>query len=145
MDATSEPIFDSGGGEERAAENQDNGSRLGQEDTARPDLIWLDSPILITHAPTLTSAKLYGIYRPHTNIATISLIITHDGTDYRVVRYHKPVATLLPIDEERLGYIHNNMVNHFMNRYGNTTWEALLNKFTKWSHNQLYTDALRRL
>ena len=146
MDAGDEPIFDSHPSKERASTDQNDDQGMGEEHTAGPNLIvWLDKPLSLKHAPATTTAKLYGVYRRHTNIATISLIIEHDGTEYRAVRYHKPVSTLLPIDAERLGYIHNNMVHHFMRRYGDTTWSLLLKKFLKWNTNRLYADALCRL
>jgi hypothetical protein len=143
MDARNEFILNSRPGETGAEADKNDDQEVGVDDTARPDIVWLNNKLAITNSPPQTSAKLYGIYRPVDNMSTISLIIEHKGTEYRTVRYHKPVMTIFDIDEERLKIIHKNMVNNFMLKYSGIAWPKLLSKFLSWNTNRLYAEALQ--
>jgi len=106
--------------------------------------IWLDEQLAKGSTPARCSAKLLGVYEDDTHMVTISLVITHDGTEYRVVRLRREVNTIKSNDQERLRYLHRNMITHFLNKYRDAKFSEVVLKFLKWSTNPVHIQVLDR-
>jgi hypothetical protein len=116
-----------------------------ESDSQTKDIVWLDELININKKPPLTQVRLRGVYKHTDDKATITLIIVHDGTEYRVVRYHKPVSSALPATKERLLRRHRNMVNHFLNMHDNESWDKIRDKFLSWNRNPTYAHVISNI
>ena len=108
-------------------------------------LVWLRERFAKDSSPPHCSAELVGVYSPSDHMVTISLVITIDGTEYRTIRYHKPVAIKQSDDEiGRLRQLHRNMIAYMTQTYGRAEWQTIIKKFLKWSTNPTHKKVMQR-
>lgn len=107
--------------------------------------VWLDEPVALGSKAPGIAAKLCGVYDGQTHYVTIYLIITYNGTDYRVTRYHRQVNTLKENNIERLRYLHRNMTSHFLKEYRDSDLRSVMLKFLKWTKNPVHKKVLGEL
>jgi hypothetical protein len=107
-------------------------------------LIWLRER-LAKRSPPNCLAELVGVYDPLSRVITISLVLTIDGTEYRVVRCHKPVALRQTNDEiTELRILHRNMIAYMARTYGNAEWQTIVKKFIGWSTNPTHKTIMQK-
>jgi len=108
-------------------------------------LVWLREKLARNSNIPNCSAELIGVYDPISRVITISLVLTIDGTEYRVVRCHKPVVLRQTSDEiTELRNLHRNMIAHMIKTYGDVEWSVIVEKFLKWSTNPTHKAVMQR-
>lgn len=108
-------------------------------------LVWLREKLAKKSVVPDCSAELIGVYDPVARIITISLVLTIDGTEYRVIRCHKPVILRLTNDETtELRTLHRNMIAYMVQTYGDVEWSVIVKKFLKWSTNPAHRVIMQR-
>jgi hypothetical protein len=107
-------------------------------------LVWLREKLAKKSTIPDCLAELIGVYDPVSRIITISLVLTIDGTEYRVIRCHKPV-TLKQTDDEttELRNLHRNMIAYMIQTYGDIEWSVIVRKFLKWSTNPTHKAVMQ--
>lgn len=111
---------------------------MGSENPDRPSLsriIWLREELAKGSTPGNARAELVGSYDPLSHQVTISFVLTLEGTEYRVIRYHK---IIIAETAERLRQLHRNMITHAIKQYGDIAWPKLVEKFLRWSTNPVH-------
>ena len=111
---------------------------MGSENPDRPSLsriIWLREELAKGSTPGNAHAELVGAYDPSSHQVTISFVLTLEGTEYRVIRYHK---IIIAETAERLRQLHRNMIAHAIKQYGSMAWPKLIEKFLHWSTNPVH-------
>ena len=107
-------------------------------------LVWLRERLAKKSTIPNCSAELIGVYNPSNNVITISLVITIDGTEYRIVRCHEPVVMRQTDDEiTELRKMHRNMIAYMIQTYGEAEWSTVLKKFVKWSTNPVHKAVMQ--
>ena len=108
-------------------------------------LVWLREKLARNSNIPNCIAELIGVYDPISRIITISLVITIDGTEYRVVRCHKPIVLRQTDDEiTELRKLHRNMIAYMIKTYGDVEWSVIVEKFLKWSTNPTHKAVMQR-
>ena len=106
-------------------------------------LVWLRERLAKKSAVPNCFAELIGVYDPISRVITISLVITIDGTEYRVIRCHKPIALRQTDDEiTELRKLHRNMIAYMIQTYGDTEWSVIIKKFLQWSTNPVHKEVM---
>jgi hypothetical protein len=111
---------------------------MGSENSDRPSLgriVWLREELAKGSTPGNAHAELVGTYDPLVHQVTISFVLTLEGTEYRVIRYHK---IIIAETAERLRQLHRNMVAYAIKQYSNIAWSKLVDKFLHWSTNPVH-------
>jgi hypothetical protein len=108
-------------------------------------LIWLRERLAKKSATPNRFAELLGVYDPSARVITISLVITIDSTEYRVIRCHKSVSLRQTDDEiTELRKLHRNMINYMVQTYGDAEWSVVIRKFLQWSTNPVHKAVMQR-
>jgi hypothetical protein len=90
-------------------------------------------------------AELVGVYNPTNHIITISLVITIDGTEYRVIRCHESVIMRKTNDETtELRMMHRNMIAYMVKTYGEADWSVIIKKFIHWTTNPAHKTIMQQ-
>ena len=109
-------------------------------------LVWLREKLAKKSPAKDCMAELIGVYNPISRVITISLVITIDGTEYRLIRCHKPVILRQTNDEiTELRKMHRNMIAHMTRTYGDVEWPVIVKKFLQWSTNPVHKEVMQRL
>ncbi len=114
---------------------------MGRQDDT---LTWLTEELGTSLRPAGCSARIVGTYDKITNYVTISMVVECSDTEYRVTRLHRPVNTFKDNNEERLRYLHRNMVSYIIDNYKRAAFGNVVRKFLKWSKNPAHAAVLGR-
>jgi len=108
-------------------------------------LIWLREKLAQKSPPPDCLAELIGVYDPISRVITISLVLTIDGTEYRVIRCHKTINLKQTDDETtELRMLHRNMTAYMIKTYGGVEWPVIVKLFLKWTTNPAHKAVMRR-
>ena len=104
-------------------------------------LIWLREK-LGRNLPQNTICELVGTYNPTNHAVIISLVISIEGTEYRVIRYNKTMD--IGDNTDSLKTLHKNMIAYMITTYRNCELKVLVDKFIQWTPNPTYKQIMKK-
>lgn len=103
-------------------------------------LVWMREQLARSSTPYGCMAEMIGTYDPILRTKTIYMMLTINGTEYRVIKCHEQVLLKTNDETSELRLLHRNMISHISRNYGTMDWSVIVKKFLLWSTNPIYTS-----